>query len=141
MERGRGKIEPAVAPAAASTDAEEARSDLSKAILSVGGVLAALAAAACCLGPLVLFALGVTGAWVSNLAALMPYQPLFVVLALGLLGAGLYRVYRRPKARAGEATKVCPTPAADRFNKAALWSAAVLVGMGLAARYFAPFFY
>ncbi|MFQ5938977.1 MAG: mercuric transporter MerT family protein [Alphaproteobacteria bacterium] len=114
---------------------------LSAAALSVGGVFAALAVSACCLGPLVLFAVGVTGAWVSNLAALMPYQPLFAVLTFALVGAGFYRVYRKRKVQGCEGAETCPTPAANRFNKAALWGAAVLVAAGLAARYVAPFFY
>ena len=34
------------------------------------GVLAAIGASVCCVGPLVLLALGISGAWVSNLTAL-----------------------------------------------------------------------
>ena len=49
--------------------------------LAAGGV-AALLASACCLGPLVLITLGVSGAWISNLAALEPYRPLFIGVAL-----------------------------------------------------------
>jgi hypothetical protein len=33
----------------------------------LAGGLAAILASACCLGPLVLFALGISGAWISNL--------------------------------------------------------------------------
>lgn len=45
---------------------------------SLGGALvAAVAASVCCLGPLVLLALGVSGAWASSLRALEPYRPTF----------------------------------------------------------------
>lgn len=54
-----------------------------------GAVGAALAAAVCCVGPLVLISLGMTGAWVAWLGALEPY-----LLGMALLGAGTYGVHR-----------------------------------------------
>ena len=47
-------------------------------LLVVVGVLGALAASSCCIAPLLLFALGVSGAWIANLTQLAPYQPLFI---------------------------------------------------------------
>jgi mercuric ion transport protein len=52
-----------------------------KVFAPVGSITAALAASSCCVIPLVLFTLGVSGAWISHLTALAPYQPLFVVLS------------------------------------------------------------
>ncbi len=40
-----------------------------------GGFLGALAASSCCILPLVLFSLGVSGAWIGNFTQLAPYQP------------------------------------------------------------------
>lgn len=48
----------------------------SRGALAAGG-LAAILASTCCLGPLVLVALGVSGAWIGNLTALEPYRPVF----------------------------------------------------------------
>ncbi|MFV2325740.1 mercuric transporter MerT family protein, partial [Escherichia coli] len=42
------------------------------------GGLAAILASTCCLGPLVLVALGFSGAWIGNLTVLEPYRPLFI---------------------------------------------------------------
>ena len=56
-------------------------------ILAAGGVLGAIAASSCCIVPLALFGLGVGGAWIGNLTALAPYQPIFVAVTLGFLGA------------------------------------------------------
>ncbi len=64
------------------------------ALLSVGGIVAALGAATCCVVPFGLFLAGVSGAWIGNLTALKPYQPLFVGLAVACLGWGYYIVYR-----------------------------------------------
>ncbi len=38
--------------------------------LATGGILATLGASSCCILPLVLFSLGVSGAWVGNLTTL-----------------------------------------------------------------------
>ena len=50
------------------------------------GGLAAILASACCLGPLVLIALGFSGAWIGNLAVLEPYRPIFIGVALVAVG-------------------------------------------------------
>ena len=52
--------------------------------LATGGV-AAILASTCCLGPLVLVALGFSGAWIGNLTLLEPYRPLFIGAALTAL--------------------------------------------------------
>ncbi|MDQ3960658.1 MAG: mercuric transporter MerT family protein, partial [Pseudomonadota bacterium] len=66
-----------------------------KVFVTVGSITAALAASSCCVIPLVLFTLGVSGAWISHLTALAPYQPLFVVLTLAFLAWGFWMVYRK----------------------------------------------
>jgi len=63
-------------------------------LLTVGGVLGALAASSCCVVPLVLFGLGISGAWIVNLTQLAPYQPYFVAATAASLGAGYWLVYR-----------------------------------------------
>lgn len=58
-----------------------------------GAVGAAVAASACCTVPLILVSLGVGGAWMSRLTALEPYRPLFIGLAVGLMGFAFGRSY------------------------------------------------
>ena len=106
-------------------------------LAAAGGVLGALAASSCCIMPLALFALGIGGAWIGNLTALAPFQPIFVVATLGFLGTGYYLVYRRPKAAcAGGAD--CARPRPNRFVKLALWVASALVAAAIAFPYVAP---
>lgn len=62
------------------------------------GVLAALLASACCLGPLVLITLGLSGAWIGNLTALEPYRPIFLGVALAALFFAWRRIFRRTRA-------------------------------------------
>jgi mercuric ion transport protein len=99
-------------------------------LLSVGGILGALAAASCCVVPFALFMLGVSGAWISNLTALAPYQPIFATVTLGFLGGGFYLVYWKPKAACAEGT-YCATPRSGRTAKIGLCTATVLVVIAL----------
>ena len=51
-------------------------------LVAVGGILGALAASSCCIVPLILFSLGIGGAWIGNLTVLEPYRPIFIGAAL-----------------------------------------------------------
>ena len=39
-----------------------------------GGALGAILASSCCIVPLLLLSLGISGAWIGNLTALEPYK-------------------------------------------------------------------
>jgi len=107
-------------------------------LFAAGGIFGALAASACCILPLVLFSLGIGGAWIGNLTALYPYKPYFVTIALLFLAGGFYIAYRKPK-MACEPGSHCATPASGRILKISLWSAALLVSAALAFPYVVPY--
>lgn len=96
----------------------------------MGGLFGALAASSCCVLPLVLFSLGISGAWLGNLTALAPYQWIFVTITLAFLAAGFYLVYRRPAAECADAD-ACARPLPNRLVKIALWIATALVAAAL----------
>ena len=52
----------------------------------IGGIIAALGAGVCCVGPLLLLLLGVSGSWIGNLTAFEPYRPLFIAFVVLLFG-------------------------------------------------------
>ena len=105
-------------------------------LAAAGGVLGALAASSCCLLPLALFSIGIGGAWIGNLTALAPYQPILVAITLGLVGYGFWLAYRqRPACADGE---VCARPLPNRVVKTMLWAATALVAAALAFPYVAP---
>lgn len=126
---------------ATESDAGDDKTRVSKAsgqkLFAAGGILGALASASCCILPLVLFSLGAGGAWIGNLSALSPYQPIFVAITLGFLSAGFYQVYRKPRVVCAE-DSYCAKPISNRITKIALWSATVLVAAALAFPYVAP---
>src|ERR1700747_121496 len=76
--------------------------------LLIAGLLSAIGASICCVGPLVLLALGVSGAWISSLTALEPYRPIFIGLTLLFLGFAFYRLYLRRPGCSDES--VCANP-------------------------------
>lgn len=95
-------------------------------LLATGGsVLSALASSACCWIPLSLIALGVSAGGVS--AWFEQYRWLFLTLTAILLSAGFYFAYfRTPRCAPGSS---CATPnrTVRRFNRVALWMAAIVV--------------
>jgi len=109
------------------------------AVISLGGILAALGAASCCVVPFALFLLGVSGAWISHLTALEPYQPIFASVTFGCLGYGFYVVYRRPRATCAEGT-YCAAPNSGRVARIGLWTATVLIIVALGFPKVAPLF-
>lgn len=102
-----------------------------------GGLFGALAATSCCILPLVLFSLGAGGAWIGTLTALAPYQPIFVTLALGFIGYGVWLVYRRPTAGCAKGD-ACARPLPKRSVKLGLWAATFIVAAALAFPFVAP---
>jgi mercuric ion transport protein len=113
------------------------RTDGRKAGLVAGGsVLGALAAMSCCILPLVLFALGISGAWIGNLTALAPYQPVFIGATLAFLATGYYLVYRQPRSACHEG-EACARRLPRRGVKLALWTATVLVASAMVFPYVA----
>lgn len=106
--------------------------------LAAGG-LAAILASSCCLGPLVLVTLGVSGAWIGNLTALEPYRPWFIGAALVALFLAWRRIFRPAQACApGEA---CAVPRVRTGYKALFWIVVALVVLALVFPYVMPFFY
>jgi len=107
-------------------------------IAKLGTVVSAIMASACCWLPLVLLAVGVSGAGIA--ATLEAYRPLFIVVTFGFLAAAFYFTYRPKKAAAGHGCcatepaegKDCCAPTGKRrftmmtLNKAMLWVVTVL---------------
>ncbi|WP_300382015.1 mercuric transporter MerT family protein [Henriciella sp.] len=108
--------------------------------LVAGGMLGAVLASSCCIVPLVLISLGISGAWIGQLTMLEPYKPLFLLVAIGFLAAGFWDVYFR-KTRACEDGSVCARPHASVTKQAALWSGTLIVLAALTIDLWAPFFY
>lgn len=102
--------------------------------MAAGGVVGSILASSCCILPLVFVSMGVGGAWMGNLTAMAPYQPLFTMITFGFLGYGYYLVYWKPKADCEE-NDACAKPINQRIVKFGLFAATALVLAATAAQY------
>jgi mercuric ion transport protein len=107
---------------------------------AAGGVIGAILASTCCIAPLLLLTLGVSGAWIGNLTALEPYKPYFAAVALVFIGLGFWQVYFKPKPACVEGS-YCAKPQSSLIAKSALWLATILVFLALTINWWAPLFY
>jgi mercuric ion transport protein len=106
--------------------------------LLVGG-LAAILASICCLGPLVLVALGLSGAWIGNLTLLEPYRPFFIAGALIALFFAGRRIFRA--AQTCNPGEVCAVLRTRRIYMFLFVTVSVLVLIALVFPYLVKFFY
>ncbi|MFC6488852.1 mercuric transporter MerT family protein [Nitratireductor sp. GCM10026969] len=121
-------------------DAPTQLSDRKRSWFAAGGVIGAVLASTCCIAPLVLLTLGVSGAWISNLAALELYQPIFTGVALVSIGLGFRQVYFQAKPACKD-DSCCARPESALITKSALWLSTALVILALTTNWWAPFFY
>lgn len=103
------------------------------------GGLAAVLASTCCLGPLLLVTLGISGAWIGNLTRLEPYRPLFIAIALAALFFAWRSIHRSTEVcKPGE---VCALPHTRRLYRLVFWTSMGLTSLALVYPYFARYFY
>jgi mercuric ion transport protein len=112
--------------------------DKGQKLAAAGGIIGAVAASSCCILPVILFSLGIGGAWIGNFTQLAPYQPYFIAATLAFIGTGYWLVYRSSKVAcaAGEA---CARPIPNRLVKIALIAATVIVIAAWTFDYVAPY--
>jgi len=114
------------------------RLQLGQRLMAAGGLLGAFAAASCCILPLVLFGLGVTGAWIGTFTQLAPYQPYFIAVTIGCLGYGYWLVYRASKVAACTDGEACARPLSNWLVRLGLIVATMLVVAAIGFDLLAP---
>ena len=102
------------------------------------GLLAGLAASACCAGPLVLLMLGVSGSWIGNLTALEPYRPLFIGASLSFFWLAYRKLYVLPLRCAD--TSDCKVSAGLRLQRRIFWILVAVTVLAIAFPWYAPLF-
>ncbi|PAL19843.1 mercuric transporter MerT family protein [Sphingopyxis sp. GW247-27LB] len=108
--------------------------------IATGALIGAGLASACCVVPLLLVTLGISGAWIANLTALEPYKPYVTAVTLALLGLGFWHVYFKPKPPCEDGS-YCARPQSARTTKAVLWLGLAIVILALTIDWWAPWFY
>ncbi|MBS0212036.1 MAG: mercury transporter MerT [Proteobacteria bacterium] len=105
----------------------------------IAGVLSAIGASVCCVGPLVLLALGIGGSWIGHLTAMEPVRPIFIGLTLLFLGLAFRRLYLVPQVCAPGTP--CADPRTRRRQRLVFWIVTIALLALLAVPWFAPLFY
>ena len=101
--------------------------------------LTAIGASVCCIGPLVLVALGIGGGWIGTLGAVAPYRPIFVALTLGFLALAFHQLYIAPRTCTPD--KPCAAPKVVGRQRLVFWSASVVLLALLVVPLLAPLVY
>lgn len=105
----------------------------------LASVAAAVGASVCCVGPLVLLAMGVGGAWIGNLTALEPIRPVLVGATLLFLGLAFRRLYLVPQVCAPD--RACAQPGVLSRQRIVFWVVTVALLVLLLIPFIAPLFF
>lgn len=105
----------------------------------IAGALAAISASVCCVRPLALLALGVSGTWVGSLTAMEAYRPLFIGLTLMFLALAFHKLYLTPQVCAAGTS--CTNPRTITHQRILFWIVTGLLLGLLAVPWLAPLFY
>lgn len=109
-------------------------------LFATGGIIGALVASSCCVVPLVLVSLGISGTWVGSLTALEPFKPFFLAVTGLALAAGFWHVYFKPKPVC-EDESYCARPMSGLITQSTLWIASVIALLSASIDFWAPLFY
>lgn len=91
------------------------------------GVVAAVGASLCCIGPILFVTLGVGAGLASTFE---PLRPVFTALTVLGFGIGFYVVYGPPaRAAACAPGEACATPRSRRRDEVLLWGATALAAV------------
>lgn len=99
----------------------------------IGGVIAAIVASLCCVGPFVLLTLGISGAWIGSLTLLEPYRPFFIVIVLLLFGWAGWQVHR--PAEACDPGTACLVPQTRKRRQMVFWIAVIVALILVSSNY------
>jgi len=122
-----------------STPIQKSRSDRSAIATMWLGLLGALAMTSCCILPLALVSVGVSGVFIGKLESLYQYHWYFLTFAAASLGYGFWKAYRPVNLKTC-ADGTCERPMNRTLMRSVLWFAAVVVVVAILFPYVAPSF-
>jgi len=100
-------------------------------------ILAGIGASACCIGPLLLLSLGVSGAWIGNLTAMEPYSGYFSVFTLIVLALVFRKLYLIPQQC--DQGSLCANPKVLGKQRIIFWLVSVILIAMISFPYYADY--
>lgn len=101
--------------------------------------LAAIGASICCVVPLALVLMGISGAWIANLTALDAWRPWFSAATLLCLAVAFWTVYG-PSSRC-RSDGICISPNTLARRRRWLWLATIGIAILLLFPYYVGWFF
>jgi mercuric ion transport protein len=98
--------------------------------------LAAIVGSLCCVAPVVLLTLGISGAWISQLTALEPYRPIFIGVMAVFIGLAFRQLYIVPARCTPD--EACANPRLQRRQRQIFWVVVVGLAALIAFPWYAP---
>jgi len=101
--------------------------------------IGALVMTSCCILPLVLVSLGVTGVFIGQMASLYQYKWITFSISAVFLAYGFYKAYR-PVAAENCADGSCARPINRTLMRSILWGATAVIAVAIIFPYITPYF-
>jgi mercuric ion transport protein len=98
---------------------------------TVGGIIAAIIASLCCIGPVLVALIGVGS--IGAFSVFESYRPYLIGITVLLLGFAFYLVYRKREVKCEDGS--CKIQDAGKWNKVGIWSATLLAAVAIAFPY------
>ncbi|KAF3976891.1 MAG: hypothetical protein HFP77_09965 [Methylococcales symbiont of Iophon sp. n. MRB-2018] len=101
-------------------------------------IFSAIAASACCFGPLLLLSLGISGAWMATLTSMTFMRPFFIILTVFFMVLAFHRLYF--KKNQCQKQQVCISTSIQHRQRSLFWIVLLLILLLLTFPIYAPFF-
>jgi copper chaperone CopZ len=98
---------------------------------TVAGVLTAVVASLCCIGPVVVALIGVGS--IGAFSVIESYRPYLIGLTVAILGLAFYLTYRKRMVACEDGS--CKIESGGKWNKIAVWAATFLAAIAIAFPY------
>jgi mercuric ion transport protein len=95
---------------------------------TVGGIIAAIIASLCCIGPVLVALIGVGS--IGAFAAFESFRPYLIGLTVALLALAFYLTYRKREVICEDGS--CKIESAGKWNKIAVWLATLVAAVAIA---------
>lgn len=105
----------------------------------IAAIITAIGASLCCVGPLILLALGISGVWITALSHLAFMRPFGIILTIIFLSLTFWKLYITPQKCAVDQS--CAHPKILRRYRIIFWLVTIIVLLLIAFPWYAAIFY
>jgi mercuric ion transport protein len=103
----------------------------------IAGILAGMGASACCVGPLLLLSLGISGSWIGYLSDMEAYRPYLTVITLIFMGLAFRKLYLVPQQCA--IGTPCASPSYMKKQRIIFWLVSAFIFLMITFPYYAEY--